>query len=56
MLKLFDYFKNNKTYIIAEMSGNHSGNFDKCVEIIKAASESGADCLKIQTYKFLKIK
>ena len=50
MLKLFDYFKNNITYIIAEMSGNHSGNFDKCVEIIKAASESGADCLKIQTY------
>ena len=50
MIKLLDYFKNNKTYIIAEMSGNHGGSFDKCVEIIKAAKEAGADCVKIQTY------
>lgn len=50
MLKLFDCLNNKRTYIIAEMSGNHGGSFDKCVEIIKAAKEAGADCLKIQTY------
>ncbi|MHB1392785.1 MAG: pseudaminic acid synthase [Clostridia bacterium] len=37
-------------YIIAEMSANHAGNFDKAVEIIHTAKEAGADCLKIQTY------
>ena len=50
MIKLLDYLKKNKTYIIAEMSGNHGGDFNKCVEIIKVAKEAGADCLKIQTY------
>ena len=37
-------------YIIAEMSGNHCGDFDKAVEIIKAAKEVGADAVKLQTY------
>ena len=50
MIKLLDFIKQNKTYVIAEMSGNHGGDFNKCVEIIKAAKEAGADCLKIQTY------
>lgn len=50
MIKLLDYLKKNKTYIIAEMSGNHGGDFNKCVDIIKVAREAGADCVKIQTY------
>ncbi len=37
-------------YIIAEMSANHSGSIDRAKEIIRAAKESGADCVKIQTY------
>ena len=37
-------------YIIAEMSGNHAGSIDRAIEIIHAAKESGADCVKIQTY------
>lgn len=49
-MKLFDYLKNGKTYIIAEMSANHAGSFERAKEIIHVAKESGADCIKIQTY------
>jgi N-acetylneuraminate synthase len=37
-------------YIIAEMSANHCHSFDKAVEIIRAASDAGADAVKLQTY------
>ncbi|MCR4435058.1 MAG: pseudaminic acid synthase [Clostridiales bacterium] len=37
-------------YIIAEMSANHAGDIHRAVEIIHAAREAGADCIKIQTY------
>ncbi len=37
-------------YVIAEMSANHAGSIDNAKEIIHAAKESGADCIKIQTY------
>lgn len=40
----------NPTYIIAEMSANHAGSIDRAKEIIHAVKESGADCIKIQTY------
>lgn len=40
----------NGTYIIAEMSANHAGSIERAKEIIHAAKESGADCIKIQTY------
>jgi pseudaminic acid synthase len=49
-MKLFNYLKNKKTYIIAEMSANHSGSFKHAIEIVHAAKEAGADCLKTQTY------
>lgn len=39
-----------QTYIIAEMSANHAGSLTRAKEIIHAAKESGADCIKIQTY------
>lgn len=39
-----------RTYMIAEMSANHAGSLDRALEIIHAAKESGADCVKIQTY------
>lgn len=37
-------------YIIAEMSANHNQDFDQAVRIIKAAKESGANAIKLQTY------
>lgn len=38
------------TYIIAEMSGNHGGSLERAKEIIYAAKENNADCIKLQTY------
>lgn len=40
----------NPAYIIAEMSANHGGSLEHGKEIIRAAKEAGADCIKIQTY------
>jgi pseudaminic acid synthase len=37
-------------YIIAEMSANHAGSLERALEMIHVAHESGADCVKIQTY------
>jgi N-acetylneuraminate synthase len=38
------------TYIVAEMSANHSQQIDEAIRIIMAAKEAGADAIKLQTY------
>lgn len=38
-------------YVIAEMSANHNGKIENAFDIIRMAKQSGADAVKIQTYK-----
>ena len=38
------------TYIIAELSANHGGNYEIAAETIRAMKRSGADAVKVQTY------
>lgn len=40
-----------KTYIIAEVGVNHNGDISIARDLIKKAKESGADCVKFQTFK-----
>ena len=40
----------SRAFIIAEMSANHLMDYDRAVEIIKAAKNAGADAIKVQTY------
>ena len=40
----------SKTFIIAELSGNHNHNFDIAVKSIEAMKKAGADAVKLQTY------
>ncbi len=38
-------------YVICELSANHNGNFDAAIRLIEAAKKTGADAVKIQTYR-----
>lgn len=38
-------------YVIAELSANHNGHLDKALELVKTAKTTGADAVKIQTYR-----
>lgn len=44
------FFKNNKTFLIAEAGNNHEGSMHIARKLIDAASESGADAIKFQTF------
>lgn len=37
-------------FIVAELSGNHGGNFAKAKALVRAAADAGADAVKLQTY------
>ncbi len=42
--------QSHKPFIIAEMSGNHNQSLERAKEIIKAAADTGAHAVKLQTY------
>ena len=42
--------KNKPCYIVAELSGNHGGNFNEILKLIKLAKDAGANAIKLQAY------
>ncbi len=38
------------TYVIAELSANHAGDFDLAAKTVAAIAETGANAIKLQTY------
>ncbi|MBF0233097.1 MAG: pseudaminic acid synthase [Desulfamplus sp.] len=44
------YESGKSTFIVAEVSANHGQSLEKAKAIIAAASQSGADAVKLQTY------
>lgn len=48
--ELFNPAYSGDAFIIAEMSANHNGSLERAKDTIKAASDSGADAIKLQTY------
>ncbi len=38
------------TYVIAEMSANHLGDYDYAARIVRAACDAGANAIKLQTF------
>jgi len=51
-IKIWNYIinENSSTFIIAELSANHWWNIENAKEIIKAAADSWANAIKLQTY------
>ncbi len=50
MNSIYKKITEGNTFIIAELSANHGHSIEVAKNTIKAAAESGADAVKIQTY------
>ncbi|TCC19552.1 pseudaminic acid synthase [Kribbella speibonae] len=40
----------HQPFVIAEMSGNHNGDVERALDIVRAVAETGAQAIKLQTY------
>ena len=40
----------HQPFVVAEMSGNHNGDLERALDIVRAVAEAGAHALKLQTY------
>lgn len=48
-MKISNYnLDENKVFVIAEIGNNHNGSYELALEMIDAAHEAGADCVKFQ--------
>ena len=45
------YFDERGVFVIAEIGGNHEGDFEYAKRLLKLASESGANAVKFQIYR-----
>ena len=43
--------ENSPSFIVAELSGNHNGEYNRIKQMIAKAKEAGANAVKLQTYK-----
>ena len=50
-MKTNKFFTSSPVFIIAELSANHNNDFDLAVKTIEKIAKSGADAVKVQTYK-----
>ena len=46
----FEISPSGKVFIIAELSANHNGSLETALAHVKAAKQTGADAIKLQTY------
>lgn len=42
--------RDHPPYVVAEISGNHMGSYDRACELIAAAKRAGADAVKLQAF------
>lgn len=47
---MLGFRKNNKCFLVGEISANHGQNFKRAIALIRKAKECGADAVKFQTY------
>jgi pseudaminic acid synthase len=40
----------DRVFLIAELSANHGGSLEVCLDTVRAAADAGADAIKLQTY------